>query len=122
MDQGIVVNEPEFIYSINVGGPEKKIHQMLKSILDGDALAVVMEEQVTIEGERKSIKRMHYGRAAHEFDDDPIIGKNRLIRLKAGTLDYEKEIFICSIDESDVMINNLVVCVMRMIPNEVCWV
>ena len=122
VEQKIVVEEPDFLYAINVGGPEKKMHQMLKSILDGDVLAVLMEEQVTIDGEQETIKRIHYGKAKHQFNDDPITGKDCVIFLKAGTFDYEKEIFICSIDESDVMINNLVLCVMQMTPNEVCWV
>jgi len=115
------VEESDFLYSKNVGGPEFKMHQMIKSILDGDVLAVVMEEQVTIDGEADSIKRIHYGTAKHEVHDDSIIGKELVISLKAGTLDYEKQIFIGSIDESDVMINNKIICVMRMIPNEVCW-
>lgn len=122
MEQKIVVKELDFLYSSNVGGPEKKIHRMLRSILDGDVLAVVMQEQVTIDGEPETIKRIHYGTAKHEINDDPIIGKDCVIFLKAGTLDYEKEIFICSIDELDVMVNNLVLCIMQMTPNEVCWV
>ena len=121
MEKEIVVKESDFLYFTNVGGPEFKMHQMIKSILDGDVLAVVMEEQVTIDGEADSIKRIHYGTAKHEVDDDPISGKDLVISLKAGTLDYDKQIFIASIDESDVMLNNSIICVMRMIPNEVCW-